>query len=507
MKDITKSFGAIYALRGVSFTVKPGTIHGLVGGNGAGKSTLMSILSGLYQADSGSIFLNDTPVALTTPFESIKAGIGMVHQHFALIPTFTAVENIILGAEKRILLGPEEKDAAATLREIEERYDLILPLDTPVSRLSVGQQQKVEILKALYRRARILILDEPTAVLTPQETHNLFNLLKSLVKTGVTVIFISHKLREIMEITDSVSVMRQGKIVLTQPTDQISFPHLAEHIAGKTLTSLSSHERQPISGQKPVLTVSNLTLVRDTVPRLDAINFSISPGEIVGIAGVSGNGQTELLEVLSGMTPPTEGDVTLQGEHLLCQDFTPKKMRQRGVRHVPEDRLHLGVVSSFSAFENMMLGYGDVPHYRYGPLMQRRSLIAQTKANMKKYDVYPHSPFLSFASFSGGNQQKMVLAREVEPLEGTHALTLLLVGQPTRGVDVAGTVFIHQRLVDLRNAGVAILLVSTDLDETMSLSDRILVMCGGRIMGERLPTSTNERDLGSLMAGNCDETL
>jgi simple sugar transport system ATP-binding protein len=467
----------------------------------------MSILSGLYQADSGSVFLNDRPAALTTPFEAIKAGIGMVHQHFALIPTFTVVENIILGAEKKILLRPEEEQAAATLLEIEERYGLILPLNTPVSHLSVGQQQKVEILKALYRQARILILDEPTAVLTPQETENLFSLLRALVKTGVTVIFISHKLREVMDITDSISVMRQGKIVLTQPTADVSFATLAEHIAGKTLASSPSRERPPVSNEKPVLTVSNLKAVRDTVVRLNAINFSIAPGEIVGITGVSGNGQAELLEILSGMTTPTEGKITLQGEPLTLRDFTPKKMRRKGVRHVPEDRLRHGVVGSFSAFENMMLGYGDTPHYRHGPLMQRRSLIAQTTTYMQQYGVHPHNPFLSFGSFSGGNQQKMVLAREVEPLEGTHPLTLLLVGQPTRGVDVAGSVFIHQRLVDLRNAGVAILLVSTDLDEIMSLSDRILVMCGGCIMGERLPASTDERDLGSLMAGNRDETL
>jgi simple sugar transport system ATP-binding protein len=507
MHHIHKSFGAVHALQDVSLNVKTGTIHGLVGGNGAGKSTLMSILSGLYQADSGCIDINHSPVNLSTPFEAIQAGIGMVHQHFALIPTFTVVENIILGAEKKVFLAPEEKEAARTLYEIEERYGLILPLDVPVRKLSVGQQQKVEILKALYRQARILILDEPTAVLTPQETLALFDLLKALVQTGVTIIFISHKLREVIEITNTITVMRQGRIVLTEPTSHISLPNLAEHIAGKSLAPLTAHERRPLHTHPPILTVSSLTLVRDSIPRLNSLNFSIHPGEIVGVAGVSGNGQEELLEVLSGMSRPSSGEICFQGQRLSPEDFKPKKMRLRGVHHVPEDRLHHGVISPFSAFENMMLGYGHIPVYKTGPLINRQAVIAHTQTCMEKYDVHPRNPFLSLGSFSGGNQQKIVLAREVEPLADSPTLKLLLVGQPTRGVDVNGSLFIHEQLIALRNLGIAILLVSTDLDEIMSLSDRILVICGGRIMGERLPKQTDERDLGRLMAGANDEIL
>ena len=497
LKGISKAFGPVQANKDISIRVMPGTIHGIIGENGAGKSTLMSILFGFYKADAGEIFINGTKANITDSQAAIRAGIGMVFQHFKLVQNFSVLENVILGAEDGALLRPSLAKARGALKRLAEEYELHVDPAALVEDLSVGHQQRVEILKALYRQADILILDEPTGVLTPAEADQLFRILERLREEGKTIILITHKLREIMHITDTVSVMRRGEMTATVQTAETSPEQLAELMVGRKV--LLRVDKKPATPGAPVLEVENLRVVDEHgVERLKGVSLNIRAGEILGIAGVAGNGQSALLEVLGGMIPAT-GTVRMNGQDLDLSGMKSdgQSRRARSIAHVPEDRQHDGLIMDFSAWENTIFGYHNDPAIQNNALLMDNAAIrAETAEKMKRFDVRPPDPYLAAKSFSGGNQQKIVLAREIE-----RNPDLLLVGQPTRGVDIGAIEFIHQRIVELRDAGKAILLVSVELDEIMSLSDRIAVMFDGRIMGERLPDQTNETELGLLMAG------
>lgn len=497
LRGISKSFGPVQANRDIAFTVAPGTIHGIIGENGAGKSTLMSILYGFYQADRGEILIDGRPARIAEPLHAIRSGIGMVFQHFKLVQNFTVLENVILGAEGGALLQPSKARARALLTQLARDYELQVDPDAVVEELSVGAQQRVEILKALYREARILILDEPTGVLTPSEADHLFRILKGLRDQGKTIILITHKLREIMEVTDAVSVMRRGEMVATVRTAETSPTELAELMVGRKV--LLRVEKAPARPGRTVLSARGLSVTnRHGVVRLKGIDLDLRAGEILGVAGVAGNGQSELLEVLAGMIPGT-GSLTLNGAPLdlsLRRD-DPGSRRAAGIAHVHEDRHRCGLILNFTAWENMAFGYHHAPEYQKNALlMDNEAIRADARGKIERFDVRPPDCWLTAESFSGGNQQKIALAREIE-----RNPDLLLVGQPTRGVDIGAIEFIHQQLLRLRDAGKAILLVSVELDEILSMSDRILVMFDGRIMGERDPAKTDARELGLLMAG------
>ncbi|QPC86477.1 ATP-binding cassette domain-containing protein [Mesorhizobium sp. NBSH29] len=492
---INKSFGAVRANRDIDLEIQRGTIHGIVGENGAGKSTLMSILYGFYQADSGEIRIGGDRKTIKTPNDAIAVGIGMVHQHFMLVENFTVLENVILGAESEALLKKSIAKARSELERLEREYGLEVNPDAIVEELPVGLQQRVEILKALYRGAEILILDEPTGVLTPPEADHLFRILEQLKDQGKTIVLITHKLREIMAITDNVSVMRQGTIVATRATSKTTVEELAELMVGRRV--LLQVDKGEATANEVKLEVRNLT-VKDSrgVTMVDDVSFDVRGGEIVGIAGVAGNGQSELIETIAGVRRAKSGKVMLDGTPIDVTGIVdPGELRERGLAHVPEDRHHVGLVLAFEESENSILGYHDDPKYLKGPFLNIDAILESAREKIEKYDIRPANPRLKTANFSGGNQQKIVLAREMEQDPG-----VLIVGQPTRGVDVGAIEFIHKQLIAMRDAGKAVLLVSVELDEIRALSDRILVMFDGRIVGERDP-ETGEGELGLLMAG------
>jgi simple sugar transport system ATP-binding protein len=492
---IDKSFGPVHANRDVNLRVERGVIHGIVGENGAGKSTLMSILYGFYEADSGEIRVNGRPVRIRSPREAIDCGIGMVHQHFMLVPPLTVLENVMLGAEGGAMLARGAGAIRKRLAELGREYGLEVDPDAIVGELSVGLEQRVEILKALVRGAEILVLDEPTAVLTPAEADQLFEMLRVLKSQNKTIIFITHKLREIMSLTDRVSVMRRGEMVATYDTAATSPPELADAMVGRKV--ILKIDKGPAHPGNVALEARDL-VVRDDrgVVRVDGVSFSLREGEILGVAGVAGNGQSELLETLAGIRPLSGGEVLIDGRPLELAERNPHDERLLGVGHVPEDRHRAGLVMPFEACESAMLGFHYEPVYGSGWLYDRKAIVADAERKMEAFDVRPRSPLLKTANFSGGNQQKLVLAREIgrEP-------KILLIGQPTRGVDIGAIEFIHKRIVAQRDAGKAVLLVSVELDEIFALSDRIIVLCGGRVTGERKPDETNAQDLGLLMAG------
>jgi general nucleoside transport system ATP-binding protein len=496
LRGIDKRFGAVHANRDISLVVRAGSIHGIVGENGAGKSTLMGILYGYYQPDRGEILVRGRPTVIRSPQDALAAGIGMVHQHFMLVEPFTVLENVVLGVEGGFRLGAGMSRARAELERLGREYHLEVDPDARVADLGVGHRQRVEILKALYRGAAMLILDEPTAVLTPQEADHLFRILTSLRDEGKTVLLITHKLREIRDATDVVTVMRQGAIVATLPTAETTPDQLAELMVGRKVSLRV--DKAPGRPGEPVLEVTDL-VVEDGlgVERVKRVSFTARRGEIVGIAGVAGNGQSELLEALAGIRPVKSGQIRLKSDPLRdAAARSPRRLRRLGLAHVPEDRHRMGLVIPFVARESAILGYHDEATYN-GPIWLHRSAVASSFARQAAdYDIRPGNGALLTSAFSGGNQQKIVLARELD-----RNPDLLLVGQPTRGVDIGAIEFIHRRLVALRDAGKALLLVSVELDEILALADRILVMHDGRIVGDVPRAEATERTLGLMMAG------
>ena len=497
LKNINKSFGHVQANKNINLTIKKGTIHGIIGENGAGKSTLMSIVYGLYQADTGSINVSGKEIKLRSPRDSIESGIGMVHQHFMLVENFTVIENIVLGFEGEFIFGKKLEKAKEDLQKLCETYKLNIDLDSVISDLSVGFRQRVEILKSLYRGAEIFILDEPTGVLTPQEVDELFKILRSLKEEGKTIVLITHKLNEIMDLTSEVSVMRQGEVVGHTKTTDTNKEKLAEMMVGRSVL-LRLNKAEAKLGDV-VFKVENLTVKDDLdVTRVKNVNFEIRSGEILGLAGVTGNGQTELLEALSGIRKVESGAIYLSDEKISDKDnlLDPRELKEKGLAHVPEDRQRMGLVTDFKAYENLIFGYHDQEPYSKSSILRDGDILSFSKKVMEEYDVRPRSPQLITSNFSGGNQQKIILSRELN-----ENPKILLVGQPTRGVDIGAIEFIHQRLIDMRDKGAAILLVSVELDEVLSLSDRILVMFDGNIVGERINKDVTDRELGLLMAG------
>ncbi|MES2718167.1 MAG: ABC transporter ATP-binding protein [Pseudomonadota bacterium] len=502
MQGISKRFGAVQANRAVNLTVAAGTAHGIVGENGAGKSTLMSILYGFYQADSGRIAIHGQPVQIDGSAQAIALGIGMVHQHFMLVEPLTALDNIMLGAEPHWRLGEARAQVRVRLEALMADTGLQVRLDTAVEDLPVGERQRLEILKALYRGAKILILDEPTAVLTPQETEQLFVTLRRLRDAGTTLLLITHKLKEIMALCDAVTVMRQGAVVFDGPIGQCSLDQLAEAMVGRRVHIGRDAAARAATPGAALLQAQGLAW-RDAlgVPRLADVSLTLRAGEIVGIAGVSGNGQSELLEMLSGMARPQAGTLSLGGRNFTPSRWLdPSTARSLGLAHVPEDRHRCGMVLPFAAWETAELGYQRSPRFASAWGWMKRAVMRQATAEMMEaYDVRPRNPALRASKFSGGNQQKLVLAREA--LAPETPPRLLLVGQPTRGVDIGAIEFIHGRLRAMRDAGGAVLVVSSELDEILALADRVLVMDRGRIAGELAIADCTEAALGRLMAG------
>jgi general nucleoside transport system ATP-binding protein len=496
LAGIDKWFGPVHANRDVSLGVRAGTIHGLVGENGAGKSTLMAIVYGVHRPDRGRVRVRGRPVSFRSARDALAAGIGMVHQHFMLVEPFTVVENVVLGVEGGFRLAPPLRRARAELARLGRDYELAVDPDARVADLGVGARQRVEILKALYRGADLLILDEPTAVLTPQEATHLFRILAGLRAAGTTVILVTHKLAEIRAITDVVSVMRDGRLVATLPTPETSAAELAALMVGRPVSLRV--DKTPRAPGGPALEVRDLVVSDDLgVPRVRGVTFSVRRGEIVGVAGVAGNGQSELLEALAGMRPVTAGAIRWLSRELDGpRARSPRALRRLGVAHVPEDRARTGLIGALPARESAILGYHREPAYSGAVLLRRGAIAASFRRQAAAYDIRPADGGLVTAAFSGGNQQKIVLARELD-----RRPALLLVGQPTRGVDVGAIEAIHRQLVALRDAGEAILLVSAELDEILALADRILVMHAGRIVGERTAAGASERELGLMMAG------
>jgi simple sugar transport system ATP-binding protein len=497
LSNINKSFGHVHANKNINLQINKGTIHGIIGENGAGKSTLMSIVFGLYQANSGKIKINGKEINLKSPRDSIINGIGMVHQHFMLVENFTVLENIILGFEGETVFGEKLQKAKQDLEKLCQAYNFNIDLDATISDLSVGFRQRVEILKSLYRGAEILILDEPTGVLTPQEVDELFKILRALKEEGKTIVLITHKLIEIMDLTSEVSVMRQGEMVGHTKTEDTNKEQLAEMMVGRSV--LLRVDKKEIKKGETIFQVNNLSVKDDLdVTRVKDVSLEIRSGEILGIAGVTGNGQTELLEALSGIRKVESGKIELFGEKISDQDnfLNPRLLKQKGLAHVPEDRQRMGLITDFKAHENLIFGYHDQEPFSKSSILNNREITQYSNKVMQEYDVRPNSPNLITSNFSGGNQQKIILSRELN-----ENPKVLLVGQPTRGVDIGAIEFIHQRLIDMRDRGAAILLASVELDEILSLSDRIIVMFDGKIVGEKENKNVTERELGLLMAG------
>ncbi len=497
MRGIHKRFGAVNANADVHLSVRAGTVHGLVGENGAGKSTLMSVLYGFYRADAGSIAVFGQEADIHYADDAIALGVGMVHQHFMLVDTLTALENVMLGAEPHWQINKATATVRSKLDALMQSTGLHVKLDTLVADLPVGDRQRLEILKALYRGAKVLILDEPTAVLTPQETLQLFEVLKGLRSQGTTIILITHKLKEVMGLCDFVTVMRTGQVVHEMPIANATIEGLAEAMVGRKV-NMGRVEGDARKTGELLLDAKGIA-VRDSlqVMRLSDIHLQLRAGEIVGIAGVSGNGQSELLDVLSGMLEPTQGALTLGAAQFAPGAWlSPQAARALGLAHVPEDRHARALVMAFGAWESAVLGYENLPEYSHGPWMAHGTMRQATATMMERFDVRPRDPALQSSKFSGGNQQKLVLARELG-----QKPKVLLVGQPTRGVDIGAIEFIYSQLRAMRDAGCAVLVVSSELDEILALADRVIVMNQGRIAGELAIADCTEAGLGLLMTG------
>jgi general nucleoside transport system ATP-binding protein len=492
MRGIRKEFPGVVANDDVSFEVRRGEVHALLGENGAGKSTLMNILYGLYKPDGGEIRLNGKSVSFSSAREAIQAGIGMVHQHFMLIPVMTVAENIVLGVEPHIGLRLDENGAERRVRELSEQFGLAVDPAALVSDITVGQEQRVEILKALYREADLLILDEPTAVLTPQEAEELFEIIRSLQADGKSIIFISHKLNEVLEIADRITVLRRGKTIETVPRAGATEESLARAMVGREV--LLRVEKKPAEVGDVLLQVRDLHVRDDRgIEKVRGMSFDVRAGEIVGIAGVDGNGQTELIDAMTGLQKIESGTVTIAGREL--SQASAKDALDSGMGHIPEDRQRRGLVLEFSIAENIALhDYAKPPDARYGWLFPRR-MIDLARRLIREFDVRGGGPYTRAGGLSGGNQQKLVAAREI-----ARDPKVLIAAQPTRGLDVGAIEYLHRRLVGERDEGRAILLISLELEEVMSLSDRILVVYEGQIVGEHTGEVTEE-EIGLEMLG------
>ncbi|WP_274626298.1 ABC transporter ATP-binding protein [Arvimicrobium flavum] len=493
LKSITKRFGAFVANEDVNLAVERGKIHAIIGENGAGKTTLMNILFGLLQPDEGEIWIDGKQLVLPNPSVAIDAGIGMVHQHFKLVPSLSVAENVFLGME--IVRNGMIDHAAqiAKTAELSKQFGLQVDATERVGLLSVGIEQRIEILKVLVRGARTIILDEPTAVLTPQESRELFQTLRGFVAQGMTVIFISHHLEEVMEVSDSVTVLRHGKVIDTRPTKGLSKSELVQMMVGRTV----SFDRRPREAQNgpSVLQVRDLWARDDRrLPAVTGVSFDVRAGEIVGIAGVAGNGQTELAEVISGLRPESHGLVSLDGKPL--NGLSTREIRHAGLAHVPGDRMVRGVNRNASIAQNVLMGRQDQEPWSRRGIISRRYLHEQTETLIKRFDIRTRSADSPVKSLSGGNIQKVVLAREF-----SGDPRFLLIDQPTRGVDIGAQEAIHAEIMKQREDGRAILLISVQLDELIALADRILVMFAGRIMGELDGNNVSEEELGFMMAG------
>jgi simple sugar transport system ATP-binding protein len=489
MRGITKRFGAVTANKGINLDIPANTIHAIVGENGAGKSTIMKILYGFYTADEGEIRIDGEKREIKTPHDAIALGLGMVHQHFMLVPTMSVMENIVLGAEPGSAARIDFKKAEEEIRRLSSDFGFNIDPHALVANLSVGQQQRVEVLKALYRGARILILDEPTAVLTPQEVEEFFKILRSMREQGKTIIIITHKLSEVLALSDNVTVMRDGQIVGERKTAQTGAAELARLMVGREV--LLRVEKPPAHPADAVLSVRNL----QCDSKLNDVSFNVRAGEIIGIAGVEGNGQTELIEVLSGLRRATGGSFSLDGREI--SKLSARGVKELGIAHIPEDRHARGLLLEFDLAANTILG----THYRKPAaaalgLIDEKAVDEKAERLIRDFDVRPPNPSLPARALSGGNQQKLIIGREFD----LHP-KLLLVSQPTRGVDIGAIEFIHRKLVELRDGGAAILLVSAELEEVLSLADRVLVMYQGRIVGEVDPQQVDQEEIGLMMTG------
>ena len=492
LRGMSKRFGPVVANDNISLTVNSGEIVGLLGENGAGKSTLMNLLYGLYQADAGDILLDDSVVKFSGPGDAMAAGIGMVHQHFMLIPVFSVAENVILGNEPTGRFGALDLDTArAKVREISDRFGFNVDPDAIVEDLPVGVQQRVEIIKALARDARLLVLDEPTAVLTPQETDELMAIMRQLAAEGTSIVFITHKLREVKEVCDRIVVIRQGKVV-DEAAPSASTEELASMMVGRAVDL--SIDKKPATPGEVVLSVTNLTVVDERNQKvLDDVSFEVHAGEILAFAGVQGNGQTELAEAMLGLRTPVSGSIVLSGD-----DITHDSVREvldKGVGFIPEDRKKDGLVGEFSIEENFMLNSYQSSPWVKGLNIDMPAREQRAEELVDEFDVRTPSEKTLVKNLSGGNQQKVVVAREL-----SRDLTLLLAAQPTRGVDVGSIEFIHEQIVAARDRGIPVIIISTELDEVYALADRIAVMYRGKIIDVVQPTIARE-ELGKLMAG------
>ena len=492
MRGVRKEFPGVVANDDVSLDIRRGEVHTLLGENGAGKSTLMNILYGLYKPDAGEILLHGKPVVFTSARDAIQAGIGMVHQHFMLIPVMTVAENIVLGIEPRHGLLFAEDVAEERVRALSEQFGLAVDPAALVSDITVGQQQRVEILKALYRGAEILVLDEPTAVLTPQESGELFEIVRSLQADGKSIIFISHKLNEVLEIADRVTVLRRGKKIETVPREGATEASLARAMVGRDV--LLRVEKAPAQPGEVVLSVDDLH-VRDErgIEKVRGVSFDVRAGEIVGIAGVDGNGQTELIDAITGLMKSESGTISVAGQVL--HNANAREMLDAGVGHIPEDRQRRGLVLEFSIAENIALhDYAEPPTAKRGWLFPNR-MVDKAKILIREFDVRGGGPLTRAGGLSGGNQQKLVAAREI-----SRDPKLLIAAQPTRGLDVGAIEYLHRRIVTERDRGRAVLLISLELEEILSLSDRILVLYEGEIAGEHTGEVSEEK-IGLEMLG------
>jgi ABC-type uncharacterized transport system ATPase subunit len=494
LQDITKRFPGVLANDHINLTLGSGEIHALLGENGAGKTTLMNILYGLYHPDEGRILVRGQEARISSPKEAIDLGIGMVHQHFMLVPPFTVAENVMLGIESlKNGMFLDQEGVSKRIEEISAQYGLEVNPRAYIQDLSVGAQQRVEIMKILYRKADILILDEPTAVLTPQEVEDLFEVIRELVARGVSIIFISHKLKEVIEIASRITVLRGGRVVGTTRPKETSLAELARMMVGREV--ILRVEKKPAKPGRPVLEVEGLRVLDDRQQKaVDGVSFDVRAGEILGVAGVQGNGQTELVEALVGLRQPIEGHVRILGHE--TTRATPRHVFEAGVAHVPEDRQRDGLVLSYPVADSLALNTYYLPPFADGLVMHENAILASAERLVKEFDIRTPSVMTLTSNLSGGNQQKVIVAREF-----SRPIDLLIASQPTRGLDVGSIEYIHQRLVEKRDQGCAVLLVSPELDEIMSLSDRIAVMFRGQIVAIVPADQATAEELGLLMAG------